>query len=195
MGKPEAYVEKYLLKRCKALGFGCLKFTSDGTNGVPDRIVIGNGRTVFVETKRPGERLRRLQEVIIAEMRGQGADVRVADTRELVDALLGEIAADTEAADRKGVPDISGLLREQLVRSLPEASPAQIEQLIESTRDIARSMNADPEADIEPDRTAEERSVTDRVLGLADRWESVPALRRGAAARELRAALTGTNGP
>lgn len=141
MGKPEAYVEKYLVKRCKALGFGCLKFTSAGTNGVPDRIVIGNRRTVFVETKRPGEKLRRLQEVIIAEMRSQGADVRVADTRELVDELLDEIATTPESVARQSTPDINGLLREQLVRSLPHASPAQIEQLITSTRILAASMN------------------------------------------------------
>lgn len=115
MGKPEDFVEKYLMRRCKAMGFGCLKFTSPGTSGVPDRIVIGNGRTVFVETKRAGEKLRRLQEVITAEMRDQGADVRVADTRELVDEFLAEIAGNPAAGAQTTTPDIMPLQQQEAI--------------------------------------------------------------------------------
>lgn len=90
MGQPESYVEKYLYKHVLRRGGMCLKFES-GINGVPDRVVILAGRTVFVETKAKGEKPRRLQEVQIERMRAAGADVRVADTRELVDALLDEL--------------------------------------------------------------------------------------------------------
>jgi len=92
MGRPEAYVEDYLVTRVKSRGGMCLKFLS-ATKGIPDRIVILAGQTVFVETKAGGEVPRRLQEVQIGRMRAAGADVRVIDTRGQVDALVEELTA------------------------------------------------------------------------------------------------------
>lgn len=92
MGKAENYVEGYLLERVKRNRGMCLKFTS-GISGVPDRIVILAGRTVFVETKAPGGKPRRLQRVRIEQMRTAGADVRVIDTRVQVDELIAEVTA------------------------------------------------------------------------------------------------------
>lgn len=91
MGKPEAYVEDYLVTRCQKLGFLCYKFNPSGINGVPDRIVIGYGHTVFIETKRPGGNPRKLQEIRHREMRAHGARVFVADTHEGVDDLLHDL--------------------------------------------------------------------------------------------------------
>lgn len=90
---PEGKVDDHLTKRCKALKYTCLKFTAPGTTGVPDRIVIGNGQTVFLELKKPGDSLRRMQRIVVAEMRGNGAVVRVANTKELVDDVLAEVIA------------------------------------------------------------------------------------------------------
>ena len=90
MGKAENYVEGYLKKRTEAHGGMCMKFTS-GITGVPDRIVLLAGHTVFVETKAPGGSPRRLQLHRHGEMRAVGADVRVIDTRPKVDALLKEL--------------------------------------------------------------------------------------------------------
>lgn len=50
MGKAENHFERYLRQQVHALDGRCLKFTS-GVNGVPDRIVLLNDRTVFVELK------------------------------------------------------------------------------------------------------------------------------------------------
>ena len=91
MGKPEAYVEDYLVKQCKKFDFLCLKFAPCGIRGVPDRIIIGNGQTVFVETKRTGGKLRELQEVIIQKMKDHGAIVYIANSREFVDELLNNM--------------------------------------------------------------------------------------------------------
>lgn len=91
MGKPEAYVEKYLLKRCKKHSFLCYKFVSPGHNGVPDRIVISPSGTYFVELKAPNEQPRKLQIVIMDRMAAAGALVRVIDTREGVDAFIEEL--------------------------------------------------------------------------------------------------------
>lgn len=96
MGKAENYVEGYLYKRVKAHRGMCMKFIS-GITGVPDRIVVLAGRTVFVETKAPGETARRLQEVRHSEIRAAGGDVRVIDTREQVDVFVAEMLADPAA--------------------------------------------------------------------------------------------------
>ena len=197
MGKPEDYVEKYLMKQCKRRDFGCLKFVSPGTNGVPDRIIIANGRIVFVETKRAGGKLRRLQEEITAEMRRQGADVRVADTRELVDEILAEIEANPAPRPRPHTPDITGLLRKDLADQLPDATPEQIDELTATAKQLGASLNADAGSDASENlhRTIQhQKSVIDRVRALAERWKTVPALRRGAAARELQEALAPADG-
>lgn len=95
MGKPEAYVENYLVDQADKRGLYCLKFTSPGYSGVPDRIVISPAATVFVELKALGEKPRRLQEIVIDQMRQHGAEVHVIDTREGVDALLDDLLSRT----------------------------------------------------------------------------------------------------
>lgn len=97
MGKAENFVEGYLFKRVKALQGMCLKFTS-GITGVPDRIVILAGQTLFVETKAPGKKTEPLQNVRIGQMRAAGADVRVIDTREQVDELITELITTADYA-------------------------------------------------------------------------------------------------
>ena len=98
MPTPEGIIEDHLVERCKKLKFMCLKFTSPGTTGVPDRVVIANGLTIFIELKAPGKKPRRLQEIVIAEMRSHGAEVRVVNSKESVDAVLAELSAGLKAA-------------------------------------------------------------------------------------------------
>ena len=90
---PEGRVESHLVNECEKHGFLCYKFVSPGNKGVPDRIVIGNGRTIFVELKAPNETLRKLQEYVVNKMKNAGADVRVANTKEKVDALINELTS------------------------------------------------------------------------------------------------------
>lgn len=87
----ESVVERYLKNRCEVEGFLCYKFTSPGTDGVPDRVLIGHGVVVFVELKAPGETPRKLQLHTFEEMRKHGAAVYVVDTKELVDELLSNL--------------------------------------------------------------------------------------------------------
>lgn len=91
MGKPEASIENYLVKRAKELNFFCTKYTAPSTAGVPDRILIGYGKTVFIETKKAGENLRPLQQAIIKKMILHGAIVYKANSKEDVDYILQEI--------------------------------------------------------------------------------------------------------
>lgn len=88
MGAPEGAIEKYLYDQAKKHDILCYKFTAPSTAGVPDRVLIGNNKTVFVELKRPGAKPRKLQIAIHTKMRDHGAIVFVADTKPLVDEII-----------------------------------------------------------------------------------------------------------
>lgn len=85
----EISIENYFQDRVKALGGREMKL---GMNGWPDRIVVIQGRTGFLELKRPGETPRPLQVRRISWLRAAGALADYADTREKVDAFLAELA-------------------------------------------------------------------------------------------------------
>lgn len=58
----ENAVETRLVKNVKKAGGLIYKFTSPGNRGVPDRIVIHQGRVYFIELKRPkGGKIAELQ--------------------------------------------------------------------------------------------------------------------------------------
>lgn len=99
--KPEEQIEGYLVKQCKAHDFLCYKFISPSTAGVPDRIVIGNGYTVFVELKAPRQKPRPLQKVIHKQMRDHGALVYVIDTKEQIDGLIKKISERQSSTKRQ----------------------------------------------------------------------------------------------
>lgn len=72
----ETVIETALRDRVRAMGCLCWKFTSPGTGGVPDRIILmPNGRVCFVETKAPGKRERALQVLRQDQMRRLGCVV------------------------------------------------------------------------------------------------------------------------
>ncbi len=88
----ESRIERRLVEGVKKLGGMCIKFTSPGTPGVPDRIILtATGRIIFAELKTETGRLSKLQKYIVGEMQKRGADVRVVKGIEEVKALLKEI--------------------------------------------------------------------------------------------------------
>lgn len=70
-GDAVAFAEKH--------GWWVCKFVSPGKNGVPDRLFIRDGRHVFIEFKREGEKPRKQQLKRHREMREYGAEVYVVD--------------------------------------------------------------------------------------------------------------------
>lgn len=87
----ERAVEQELVNMVKYIGGLCYKFNSASQSGVPDRIVLYNGYTYFVELKQPGEKPRPEQLVIHREMNKRGIPVYVLDTIEQVDAFVEAI--------------------------------------------------------------------------------------------------------
>lgn len=90
MGKAENFVEGYLVDKAESLGFLCYKFMS-GHNGVPDRILIGNGKVFFIETKSRNGKLSEMQKVVHRKFLRRGIKVFVPNTREQVDEIIEEL--------------------------------------------------------------------------------------------------------
>ena len=88
----EKSIEEKLVDAVKAAGGVCWKFTSPGTSGVPDRIVLlPSGRIAFVEVKASGEKLRPLQRLRIRTLRRLGFKAFVLDTPEQVGGIIDAI--------------------------------------------------------------------------------------------------------
>ena len=72
----ESDIESKMRSKLRQAGMGFYKFTSPGTSGVPDRIVlVPGGRVIFVELKTKEGRLSDIQKVTQAKMRRQGAEI------------------------------------------------------------------------------------------------------------------------
>ena len=88
----ESQAEALFRDLARAHGAMALKFTSPGTAGVPDRIVLmPDGTTRLVELKRPGGRVSAVQEATFRRMAAIGHPVEVLhgrdEVREWWDAL------------------------------------------------------------------------------------------------------------
>lgn len=82
----ERDVENALVKRIKALGGTCEKFTSPARRSVPDRLVtLPGNRVEFVECKRPGEKPTEKQARDHERRRALGCIVHVIDSLESID--------------------------------------------------------------------------------------------------------------
>ena len=84
----EKNIEDYFIRKCEQNHMWTTKFISASRSGVPDRVVIYNGITIFVELKKPGEKPRPLQVEIHKKMRKYGALIEVLSTFDEVDVFI-----------------------------------------------------------------------------------------------------------
>jgi len=77
---PEAHVEQAVAEYATSQGCLMLKLNVIGRIGWPDRLFLYQGRVLFVEFKRQGERPRKMQEYIHGLIRRHGFKVAVIDT-------------------------------------------------------------------------------------------------------------------
>lgn len=88
----EKYIEQKLVKAVKHMGGLCLKFTSPGFDGVPDRLVLLPGKKIaFIELKAPGKKLRPLQVRRKTQLEKLGFSVYCIDNLEQIGGVLYEI--------------------------------------------------------------------------------------------------------
>ena len=85
----ESDIESYLVKRVQNLGGEVRKAAWIGRRGAPDRLVMLDGKTIFIELKAPGVAAEPHQLREHARMRKMGQRVEVIDSFEGVDWVLG----------------------------------------------------------------------------------------------------------
>lgn len=76
----EKTVEYSIVGLAENQGWFCRKIVWPGHKGAPDHVFIKDGRTVWIEFKKPGGEARVLQKRKHEEMRRAGAEVHVVDT-------------------------------------------------------------------------------------------------------------------
>lgn len=100
MGDKIAYSEKKLernlQKRIKEIGGKAYKFTSPNCTGVPDRLIIFNGRFCFAEIKSTGGKLSARQILEIKKLRELGAKVFVVYTPQDIEKIINFITDERE---------------------------------------------------------------------------------------------------
>ena len=85
----ERTIEHRLVEAVKKRGGIALKL--DTLAGIPDRLILlPQGVVMFVETKAPGEKPRKIQEFRIRQLRELGFRVEVLDNGNEIDRLLKE---------------------------------------------------------------------------------------------------------
>ena len=88
----EKSIEEKLVEAVKAAGGVCWKFTSPGTAGVPDRIVLmPQGRIAFVEVKAPREKPRPLQLARHRLLRELGFRVYILDHPDQIGGIIDAV--------------------------------------------------------------------------------------------------------
>lgn len=94
LGPLEKDIERIVCDHAKKLGWLCYKFTSPAKRSVPDRMFLHQGKTMFIEFKRKGQKPTPAQEVEIAKIRKQGIYVgvidRVDEGKKLVERMLSD---------------------------------------------------------------------------------------------------------
>ena len=87
----EKDVEQRLVKKIKARGGLCLKWTSPGTTGVPDRLVFFQGQVIPVELKSPTGSLSPRQTLVISQIHTCGVKTWVLSSFEEVDEFVDSL--------------------------------------------------------------------------------------------------------
>lgn len=90
----EKEIEQKFVKAVKELDGLCIKFTSPGMDGVPDRLVLmPEGKLAFIELKATGKKPRPLQIKRMKQLRKLGFFCFVIDDTKLIGGVLDEIQA------------------------------------------------------------------------------------------------------
>ena len=95
----EKDLEAELRERCKALGWMCIKLTSQYQRGLPDRLILmPGGRVCFAEIKTTGKKPTALQRVTHERLRALGYRVEVVDTTESLGNLIVDLQYEVQGA-------------------------------------------------------------------------------------------------
>ncbi len=92
----EKDIERSVVRYCQRNGYYCRKLSTPGCRGVPDRLIAKNGRALFLELKRPGEKPTHLQEFEMNALREAGMTADWADNLDSAIAIIEDHFAGSE---------------------------------------------------------------------------------------------------
>lgn len=72
MAELESKIQARIIKRLEADGYYVVKLILTNKNGIPDLLLLKDGKASFIEVKRPGEKPRPLQEYRMKELKYLG---------------------------------------------------------------------------------------------------------------------------
>ncbi|MCI1648793.1 MAG: VRR-NUC domain-containing protein [Bacteroides sp.] len=72
MAELESKIQAGIIKRLETQGYYVVKLILTNKNGIPDLLLLKDGKASFVEVKRPGEKPRPLQEYRMNELKKLG---------------------------------------------------------------------------------------------------------------------------
>lgn len=91
MIESEKTLEKNLTLRVKKAGGLAIKILSIFYSGLPDRLILINGRAYFVELKTTGKRARPDQSIVHAKLKKHGFPVTIIDSNEKINNFITKI--------------------------------------------------------------------------------------------------------
>ena len=91
MIESEKTLEKNLSKEVKNLGGLAIKILSVFYTGLPDRLILLNGKAYFVELKTTGKRLRPSQVLVHKKLKKLGFPVTLIDSTEGINQFIKNI--------------------------------------------------------------------------------------------------------
>jgi hypothetical protein len=87
----EAKIEAKVVAYCRERGLYCRKFSSPAHRGVPDRIILGHGKVLFLELKSEGNEPTALQYHELKLIREHGIPARWAASFEMAEILINQV--------------------------------------------------------------------------------------------------------
>lgn len=78
----ESEIKKLCKDKLELWGWMVIHLIQTNQNGIPDTLILRNGRSVFIEFKRPGEKPKELQEYRHRKIREKGFTTIVARSLE-----------------------------------------------------------------------------------------------------------------
>lgn len=73
----ESVIQSSLIKKYESQGYLVVKLILTNKSGIPDLLLLKDGKASFVEVKRHGQKPRPLQQFRIKELQNQGFEVKV----------------------------------------------------------------------------------------------------------------------
>ena len=99
----ESSVEDRLFNLCKQHNIFITKQT--GMNGIPDRLLLYDGRSWYVELKKPGEKPTALQRAVAKKIRDHGGVALWADSYETVDRVVTALVTNSDPPRDRYIPN------------------------------------------------------------------------------------------